>query len=281
MHADRLVGELVDLLRSEGLYERAVLIVVADHGASFWPGEVFRTSDGLQHPEDVLSVPLIIKPPGATRHQRIDRPAELIDLLPTLAELAGFEVPWPVDGCSLLDPSCVERPVRRVYEQDLRIRRTSVPLEYPTDVVDRRETLERKLALFGTDEHGLYRAGRGEAIVGSRVEELTVASAPGGRLSIDKSVRAIYRGERPGLRPARILGYLRVFREVDGTPEVALAVNGVIQVAVPAPRTKARRPRVSAMLPESVLDDIPQGLTAYLIEGREDQPPLLHPLEIR
>jgi len=279
MHADRLVGELVELLRAEGLYERAVVIVVADHGSGFWPKSAFRVSKGLLHPGDVLSVPLIIKAPGVPGGRRIDRAGELVDLLPTLGQLAGFEIPWETDGCSLLDPACVMRPTRRLY-QKLRVG-VNRRVEYPLDITDSRATLEHKLELFGSDELGLYRAGRCDGIVGRSIEELAVTAEPVGSLHIDKSIRAIYRGEEPDLRPARLVGHLGLHQHAKETPEVALAVDGVVQVCVPAPHATTATRRVAAMLPEAVLDHLPQGLSAYHVVERPNALPLLHPLEIR
>ena len=39
---DTLVGRLLDRLQATGLYDPAVLVVTADHGASFLPGEPYR-----------------------------------------------------------------------------------------------------------------------------------------------------------------------------------------------------------------------------------------------
>ena len=41
-YADRLLGTLLRRLREVGLYDRSLVIVVADHGSSFWPNEPYR-----------------------------------------------------------------------------------------------------------------------------------------------------------------------------------------------------------------------------------------------
>ena len=54
--ADRLLGELLDRLERTGLYEPALLAVMADHGVNFWPGENHRflTRDEAHEFEIVL-----------------------------------------------------------------------------------------------------------------------------------------------------------------------------------------------------------------------------------
>jgi arylsulfatase A-like enzyme len=46
-------------------------------------------------------VPLIFAGPGITRGERCEEPVELLDIYPTLAELAGFDAPADLEGLSL------------------------------------------------------------------------------------------------------------------------------------------------------------------------------------
>jgi hypothetical protein len=67
-YTDRLVGEVLDRLKAQGLYDRALVIVTADHGNSFTPGHIQRLlQPGNAH--ELLWVPLFIKTP----HQRAGR----------------------------------------------------------------------------------------------------------------------------------------------------------------------------------------------------------------
>ena len=86
-----------------GLYDRALVIVVADHGLSFWPNEPVRVAEEKNW-ADILAVPLVKVP-----HQRMsvvsDRNVEIIDVLPTIADILGAELPWVIDGRSVLESS--------------------------------------------------------------------------------------------------------------------------------------------------------------------------------
>jgi len=90
--ADACVGELVARLERHGLYDRATVIVLSDHGESL--GEHGEQEHGILLHRAALQVPLVVKLPGGRRAgERVAAPAALVDLVPTLAELAGFPAP--------------------------------------------------------------------------------------------------------------------------------------------------------------------------------------------
>ena len=97
---DTLLGNLLRQLRTLGLYDQSLIVVTADHGASF-RAKTSRRSDVGPYPGDVTRVPLFIKAPYQRIGQRSDRPAKTIDILPTIADILGIAVPWPVNGSSL------------------------------------------------------------------------------------------------------------------------------------------------------------------------------------
>jgi hypothetical protein len=100
-YADRLLGETLGTLRARGLLDRALVVVTADHGISFLPGAHPRVI-GRGNAPGIMWVPLFVKAPGQRAGRVDDRNWEHVDLLPTLADYAGVEVPWPVDGRSAL-----------------------------------------------------------------------------------------------------------------------------------------------------------------------------------
>ena len=88
---DQALGAFLDRLDARGDLARAVLAVVADHG------EFLGEHGGLwrHHPPghvEVARVPFLIRAPGASP-RRIHEPVALLDLMPTLVELAGIDAP--------------------------------------------------------------------------------------------------------------------------------------------------------------------------------------------
>jgi hypothetical protein len=276
-HADRLLGELMDRLERVGLFDSALLIVTADHGAGFWPGDSFRGARSNHHPEDLLGVPLFVKLPHQVEGRIDERPVENIDIVPTIAQVLGLELPWPIDGCSLLRDDCPALEKRRLVHNagGRRLATRHIDLE----VLERTDTLERKLALFGSDgtERGLYLASQWPSLVGRSVAELIEADASGGTAVLHDAVREALEQADPEAAPARIVAELDAPGEV---PVVALAVGGVIEAVVPAPRDDLGAHRISAMLPEPLLPRLASELRLYLVEGDTAHPALV-PLDMR
>lgn len=115
-HQDHRLGELVARLRATGEWERTLLIVAADHGifgASFDYNLLMRDpatkylegEDELAMPilrPSVSHVPLIVLWPGRIAPgQRFRQPVSMIDVLPTILDLADLPFPEVVMGQSL------------------------------------------------------------------------------------------------------------------------------------------------------------------------------------
>jgi arylsulfatase A-like enzyme len=71
--------------------------VVADHGASFIPGEQARAATA-ENLGGIAGVPLLIKAPGQRKGGVDDTPLETTDVLPTIAAELGVRIPWRLDG---------------------------------------------------------------------------------------------------------------------------------------------------------------------------------------
>src|SRR5579864_1539060 len=100
-YVDSAVGRLLAALRTRGLYQHTLLVVVADHGEAF--GEHGELSHGLFLYDDTLHVPLLIKVPGTQdRHRAIENRVGLVDIAPTLLQELGIAVAPAMQGESLL-----------------------------------------------------------------------------------------------------------------------------------------------------------------------------------
>ncbi len=95
---DEQVGRIIDELDRLGLRESTAIVFTSDHGYHLGDHTFWQKSN--LH-EEVARVPLIFSVPGI-KPGRTDAPAELVDLFPTLTELAGLETPAGVQGLSLV-----------------------------------------------------------------------------------------------------------------------------------------------------------------------------------
>jgi arylsulfatase A-like enzyme/Tfp pilus assembly protein PilF len=100
-YADSALGVLLDQLRARGLYDGALIAVMADHGEAF--GEHGEHTHGVFLYDETIHVPLLFKMPEMRfAGQRVDTRAGLVDVTPTILETVGLPVPKAVQGESLV-----------------------------------------------------------------------------------------------------------------------------------------------------------------------------------
>jgi arylsulfatase A-like enzyme len=96
---DRAVGELVKELERRKLWDRTCFLLYSDHGEGF--GEHQSTFHGYGLYDELQHVPLLVRIPGLAP-QRIDQRVSLIDVGPTILDLAGLPTPGSYMGQSLV-----------------------------------------------------------------------------------------------------------------------------------------------------------------------------------
>lgn len=112
--ADAIVGTFIDFLKKRGLYDRAVIVLVSDHGEGLM--EHGEQEHGVFVYREALQVPLIIKLPHREKRGEIDAPVQLVDVMPTILDAAGIKPPAGIRGISLIRDSV---PNRSVYAESL------------------------------------------------------------------------------------------------------------------------------------------------------------------
>ena len=99
---DANFGEFLDQLRALGLYDNTVIALTSDHGEEFFDHGGFW--HGLTLYDEQIRVPLLVKwangvkPPAASADDGL---ARLLDVVPTLIEISGGEVPQAMQGVDL------------------------------------------------------------------------------------------------------------------------------------------------------------------------------------
>lgn len=96
---DAFVGEFMAAFRSAGLDRTATLVVLGTNGIALQEhGDLF--GETVYAP--VTRVPMMIRFPDAQRAGVNSKVVEVLDLMPTLAEIVGAELPAGIQGSSLL-----------------------------------------------------------------------------------------------------------------------------------------------------------------------------------
>ncbi len=98
-YADEIVGKLFDRLRALGLFDKATIVLLADHGEGL--GDHGEQEHGMFLYQETMHVPLIVKIPGQHERRTVDAPAQHIDIAPTILDLVGAAKPADLQGRSL------------------------------------------------------------------------------------------------------------------------------------------------------------------------------------
>lgn len=249
-YVDRLVGELVATLKDAGLYESCLLVLVADHGVSFRAGDRRR---GLTESNfaEITNVPFLVKLPRQREGVISDRNVQTIDILPTIADVLGLEIPWKVDGQSVIDFSLANQPEKKA----LRNRGPDEPFVFDVEslAARRAESLDWVHALFGSGfgPHGLFRIGPHPELLDRSARDHVIAEATPLRVDFGGTPRSAHHYDPKGaFAPTHITGRVVGWRAGDAALELAVAVNGVVRAVT---RTFGRKARFTAMVPESAL----------------------------
>ena len=119
-YLDKQVGQMVQHLKDQGVWDNTIFIFASDNGTS--TRILSKTSDGKEvrggkgEPTYIgTHVPMIICWGDRLAGKRADHLADLTDILPTIADIAGVEIPkdWDLDGVSLYPELCGKEPNKK------------------------------------------------------------------------------------------------------------------------------------------------------------------------
>jgi arylsulfatase A-like enzyme len=110
---DYFFGAFMDFLKSEGRYDPSLIIFLSDHGEQFHEHGKFFHGYSIYNEE--IHIPLIVKLPGQEfSGSRSSRWVSQVDILPTVLDYLGIEIPAEVDGSDILerwDTGGQEKPI--------------------------------------------------------------------------------------------------------------------------------------------------------------------------
>jgi len=124
-YADAQMGRVLDALENSPYRDNTIVVLISDHG--FHVGEKHHWQKGTLWEEGANTL-MMFRVPGLTKPGQIcERPVSLMDLYPTIVELAGIEKPSHVYGNSLVSllrdaSSPHEHPVATAYQDHISIR---------------------------------------------------------------------------------------------------------------------------------------------------------------
>jgi Sulfatase len=262
---DRLLGVFLRRLHRTGLWDKALVVVTADHGVSFRGGDL-RRHPTRRNLAELAFTPLFIRLPGQRAGRIVDAHVQTVDILPTMADVLGIRIPWRVNGRSALTGTL---PPTRVNV-------AGVVASYPAALAQRRASLARQLGLFGSRAWGPQLAGTGpyRRLVGARSSTLHAVTAVGASARIDAlgSRLLLELPRKSRLVPSPVAGTLA---GVEPGQAVALALNGRIAAVSVAYRNPGGGPvRFSALAGESSFHTGRNAVRVFVVGGSPAHPQL-------
>ncbi|MFE5318284.1 arylsulfatase [Paenibacillus sp. NPDC056579] len=114
-HIDHQIGRLFHYLKKQKLWQNTLIIFTSDHGDMMGDHNLWRKTYAY---EGSAHVPMIVKLPqqaGVPVAERVDAPVVLQDIMPTILDAVGLQIPDTVDGKSVLPLMMEEKPLWRDY----------------------------------------------------------------------------------------------------------------------------------------------------------------------
>jgi Sulfatase len=264
-YTDRVVGQVLDRLKRLGIYDDALIVVVADHGESFVPPKAtpagpfvpghlgYRRAVTRRNIEDIGSIPMFIKYPRGHGPTGIDdRYVRAVDVFPTILGRLGLEQPR-LAGRDLQSPSYHGYGSVRVattYDGVVRMSRSDWQRA-------RDRSLRRRLALFGSGKRSLYDWGAHRNLLGKPVADFEFApdpSTPGLHATVDGASRF------KNVNPVSPVCLCQLAGRIEGGDPVgmqlAIAVNGnIVATAEGFKAHGEKKLNWAAMIPPSAYHD--------------------------
>ena len=253
---DNLLGQLLSRLRAVKLYDQSLIVVTADHGASFWPSASRRSGSVEPTASDVRRVPLFIKAPFQDAGAVSDRQASPIDIVPTIADILGVVPPEPLDGHSLWSP-------------DL-----NAPAAASSVLPKLRASLERKLTLFGSPSDTRTKVGVTPApyqwLRGTSIAHLPIAESRSRHAALNLSQQSLVVQQGARFLPGHITGRLTDgSSHTAGHDALAVAINGTVQNVMPFYAGPRGEGEFSILVPERAFQIGPNQLALFIVSGRD------------
>ena len=153
-YADHLIGDFLDWLDQTGRLDRSIIIIAADHGESFEHN--WFTHGGPYLYNGLVQVPLLVHLPGQKQGSRISQAAEQVDLLPTILDLVGGQIPNWTEGTSLVPAlNGKSLPARLLFSMNLESNSAFQPITHGTIAILDEEF--KYIKQLGTQDRSLYR----------------------------------------------------------------------------------------------------------------------------
>ncbi len=268
-YADTVLGRVMDRLREEGVYDEALIVVVADHGITIRPGIEHQRKISPDTVGTVAAVPLFVKypagQPGVTPGTIDDTRAETVDVLPTVAEVAGIDVPWNLDGLSLLDGERNERTESMMLGKD-------GPVSFGVDGSEKLAAAEEKETMFPSGNPWALAPDGWYPWLGASLGDTITSEAEGVMLTVNQRGTLNALEEDADQLPVFISGRVNLPEPTTGEEIVVVSVDGVIRAVTRSFEPEGNSARYQALIHPDLLHPGDNDVEVWLATGGPGDP---------
>ena len=253
MYTDSLLGELMDRLKSLGMWDDMLVVVTSDHGRSFTPMTNARHV-GNESISSIAYAPLFVKKPDQKQGRIDDSNLMSYDVVPTIADILNIHIPWDTLGFPAGHEGIVKRADKKVFfpqrkeagllnlemEEKMEFSDFAHFPRYSLRSISARKNFEDPLVLLNEDL-GL------QHYMGKSPEEFTVK--PGGSAIVEE-LSALINPAANMIKLGAVMGNLEF---EPASEKVLVAVNGLFVSASPLIRYSDIDNTFIAILPQKAL----------------------------
>ena len=249
-YADTILGDVMERMKAEGIYDDSMLIVLADHGITIEPGVENQRLITSGTVGTIAAVPIFVKYPSG--HPGIapgvidDVRAETVDLVPTVADVIGLELPWDVDGLSLLDPA-------RALRTDSVMLGRKGPVRFGIDGSEKLEAAAAKEVWFpGGDPWALTPPGWPEWL-GLSLSDMATVDVPEVSVTVNQQDLLESLPPEPDTLPVYLSGEIVLDRTATGEEVLVVSADGIVVAVTRVFEPEGPSARFEVLIPPSVL----------------------------
>ncbi len=222
--ADHELQKLIAHLKQEGLWDKAMVVVTADHGVSFRKGQFDRRQANERNVDEIAPVPLFIKAPRQQKPAVNRANVETTDVLPTILDILNIDPKVKMDGKSAFSKQVRDRTQFKILKRNFSgwIR---MPVSRFAQI--KNAARDRRIAKFGDTgafDARFFRIGPNQRLIGTKArsagssQSKAAIAEPGAFANVDPKGTTI-----PIWVTAKVSGG-------SGPPkDIAVAVNGTVR----------------------------------------------------
>lgn len=256
---DTMIGRLLDHIEKSGTWDDTMIVILADHGESFVPGE-HRRWPYENNRDDLYRIPLFVKYPGQAVGRIVDVAVFGTDVLPTIVDVLDVDTDWAFDGMSL-----------RAVTSD----RPHEPLKWccdgtgvSTDLNILFDQVERNHEWVPDQSSWVGVAGAGPYadMVGTSTDDLDITASDAYRWSLDLGADLGEIDLSQGMVQTLIKGRLES-DDPPGSTDLVVALNDVVAGVAHLTRDSATGGTIEGLLAEELVADGRNDVQLYLPDG--------------